>query len=70
MSAGTPAVKRLFKRKLSPRGVSLLIVLFVVTCALTARHLGWFQSLEFHAYDLFLRHQPQADTSDPIVIVE
>jgi adenylate cyclase len=70
MSAGTPAVKRLFKRKLSPRGVSLLIVLFVVTCALTARHLGWFQSLEFHAYDFFLRHQPKADTSDPIVIVE
>jgi adenylate cyclase len=70
MSAGTPAEKRLLKRKLSPRGVSLLIVLFVVICALTARHAGWFQALEFQAYDLFIRHQPKAATSDPIVIVE
>src|ERR1043166_3501402 len=70
MSAGTPAEKRPFKRKLSPRKVSLLIVLFVFTCTFTMRRLGWFQSLEFRAYDSFIRHQPKAATSDPIVIVE
>ena len=70
MSAGTPAVKRLFKRKLSPRKVSLLIVLLVFTCTLTVRHAGSLQFLEFQAYDFFIRHQPKAATSDPIVIVE
>src|SRR5436190_17950879 len=70
MSAGAPAVKRSFKWKLSPRKVSLLIVLFVFTCTFTVRHLGWLQSLEFRAYDSFIRHQPKAATSDPIVIVE
>src|SRR6266487_1737372 len=70
MSAGAPAVKRLFKWKLSPRKVSLLIVLFVFTCTFTVRHLGWLQFLEFHAYDFFIRHQPKAAASDPIVIVE
>src|SRR6266498_2145442 len=70
MSAGAPAVKRLFKWKLSPRKVSLLIVLFVFTCTFTVRHLGWLQFLEFQAYDFFIRYQPKAATSDPLVIVE
>jgi adenylate cyclase len=63
-------MKRLFNRKLSPRSVSLLIVLFVFLCTLTVRHLGLLQFLEFQAYDLFIRHQPKAATSDPIVLVE
>src|SRR6266498_450633 len=70
MSAGTPAVKWLFKWKSSPRVVSLLIVLFICCCTLIVRHLGWLQSLEFQAYDFFIRHQPKSTTSDPIVLVE
>ena len=70
MSAGTPAVKWFFKWKSSPRVVSLLIVLFVFCCTLIVRHFGWLQSLEFQAYDFFIRHQPKSTTSDPIVLVE
>src|ERR1051325_892665 len=70
MSAGSLAAKWFFKLKSSPGTVSLLIVLFVFCCALIVRHTGWLQSLEFQAYDFFLRHQPKAATSDPIVLVE
>src|SRR5882724_128301 len=70
MSARTPAVKCFLKWKSSPRAVSLLIVLFVFCCTLIVRHMGWLQLLEFQAYDFFIRHQPKAATSDPIVIVE
>src|SRR6266567_6413072 len=70
MSAGTRAVKWFFKWKSSPLVVSLLIVLFVFCCTLIVRHLGWLQSLEFQAYDFFIRHQPKSTTSDPIVLVE
>jgi len=63
-------MKRLLKGKLSPRLVSLLIVLFVFVCTSVARHQGWLQSLEFRAYDAFIRRQPKAETSEPIVIVE
>ena len=70
MSAGTRAVKWFFKWKSSPRIVSLLIVLFVFCCTLIVRHFGWLQFLEFQAYDVFIRHQPKAATSDPIVLVE
>lgn len=70
MSAVKSAIKRWFKGKLSPRLVSLLIVLFVFACTFVVRHLGWLQSLEFRAYDAFIRHQQKAETSDPIVIVE
>ena len=70
MSAGTPAVKWFFKWKSSPRVVSLLIVFVVFCCTLIVRHFGWLQFLEFQAYDFFIRHQPKAATSDPIVLVE
>src|SRR5229473_4155679 len=70
MSAGPPAVKPLLKWKLSSREVGLLIVLFVFICTLTVWHTGMLQFLEFHAYDFFIRHQPKARTSDPIVLVE
>src|SRR6266496_3055933 len=70
MSVGTPAVKWLFKWKPLPRTVSLLIVLFVFFCTLIVRHMGWLQSLEFQAYDFFIRHQPKSTTSDPIALVE
>src|SRR5438876_5932127 len=70
MSAGTPAAKWYPKSGSSPRVASLLIVLFVFCCALVVRHLGWLQFLEFQAYDFFLRHQPKAASSDPIVLVE
>ena len=56
--------------KLSPRLVSLLIVLAVFLSALLARRLGWLQFLEFRAYDFFIQQQPKAATSDPIVLVE
>jgi adenylate cyclase len=56
--------------KLSPRLVSLLIVLAVFVSALFARRLGWLQFLEFRAYDFFIQHQPKAASSDPIVLVE
>ena len=56
--------------KLSPRLVSLLIVLVVFLSALLARRLGWLQFLEFRAYDFFIQQQPKAPTSDPIVLVE
>src|ERR1051325_1482925 len=70
MSAGSLAAKWFFKWKSSPRVVSLLIVLFVFCCTLIVRHIGWLQFLEFQAYDFFIRHQPKAATSDPIVLVE
>ena len=70
MSAGTPAVKRFFQWKPTPHTVSLLIVLFVVVCAIQLRHSGRLQFLEFDSYDFFIRHQPKAATSDPIVLVE
>jgi adenylate cyclase len=70
MSAGPLAAKWFFKWKSSPRVVSLLIVLFVFCCTLIVRHIGWLQFLEFQPYDYFLRHQPKAATSDPIVLVE
>ncbi len=70
MSAGIRAVNWFSKLGSSPRVVSLLIVLFVFLCTLIARHLGWLQFLEFQAYDFFIRHQPKAATSAPIVLVE
>src|SRR5882724_7222052 len=70
MSAETLAVKRSFKLKLTPRKVALLIVLFVFACTLIVRPLGWLQSMEFRAYDFFIRQRPKATTSDPIVLVE
>lgn len=70
MSADTPAPRRPFKLKLSPRKVVLLIVLFVFTCTLTFRYLGLLQFLEFQVYDFFIRQNPKAKTSDPIVLVE
>jgi CHASE2 domain-containing sensor protein len=73
MSAGATATSRSgrsWKWKPSPRTVSLLIVLFVFCGTLVVRHLGWLQFLEFQAYDFFLRYQPKAATSDPVVIVE
>src|SRR5436190_12104104 len=70
MTAGPPAVKWFFKWKPSPLVVSLLIVLFICFCILVIRHLGWLQSLEFQAYDFFIRHQPKSTTTDPIVLVE
>lgn len=56
--------------RLSPRGVSLLIVLFAFALTLAIRHLGLLQFLEFQSYDYLVRHQPRATTSDPIVFVE
>ena len=53
-------------------GVSLLIVLCWSSsppCSRSAAGTG-LQFLEFHAYDFFIRHQPKAATSDPIVLVE
>jgi adenylate cyclase len=70
MSAGTPAVKWFTKLRSSPLMVSLLIVIFISCCTLIVRHLGWLQSLEFQAYDFFIRQQPKSTTSDPIVLVE
>lgn len=66
--SSTPARHR--KLKLSPRGVSLLIVLLIGACVLFVRHLGWLQFLEFKAYDFLIRRQPKAPTSEPIVLVE
>lgn len=70
MSAGNAAVKWLSKVRSSPRAVSLLIVLVVFLCTLLVQRQGWLQFLEFRAYDFFIRYQPKAATSDPLVIVE
>jgi adenylate cyclase len=70
MSAGKAALARFEKWKSSPLAVSLLIVLVVFLGTILVQRQGWLQFLEFRAYDFFLRHQPKADTSDPIVIVE
>src|SRR5262245_21930958 len=71
MSAGISGVtKKFFKRKLPPSAVSLLIVLFVFVWTYTAQHLGFFQVQEFQVYDFFIRNQPRAASSDPIVLVE
>jgi len=70
MSAGNAAVKWFSKWKSTPLAVSLLIVLVVFLCTIFVQRQGWLQFLEFRAYDFFLRYQPKADTSDPIVIVE
>ena len=63
-------MKRFLHLKLSSRAVALLIVLFVFCCTLTVQQVGLLQFLEFQAYDFFIRHQPKAPTSDPIVLVE
>lgn len=70
MSKDTPAAKRSRWRRLTSHEVALLITLFVFVCTLAVRYLGWLQFLEFHAYDWFIRHQPKAASSDPIVLVE
>lgn len=58
------------KWKLTPRTISLLIILAVFVSALTARRFGLLQFLEFRAYDYFLRHQAPLANGDPIVLVE
>ena len=69
MSAGAPAVKRSFKWKLSPRKVSLLIVLFVFTCTFTVRHAAMLQFLEFHAYEVRgPRNMREKGNSSPRVV--
>lgn len=70
MRAGKLTALRPGNWKLSPHRVSLLIVLFVFVCTLVTRHLGLLQFLEFYPYDFFVRHQPKAATSDPLVLVE
>ena len=70
LSRARPAVQQAFVWKLSPRGVSALIVLLVFGGALLVRHLGLLQFLEFQAYDFFIRRQPRAASSEPIVLVE
>ena len=70
MNAGKPAVKRSLSWKLQFREMGLPVVLFVFLCTLVIRHAGWLQFLEFRAYDFFIRIQPKAPTSDPIVLVE
>ena len=50
--------------------MGLLLVFFVFLSTLVIRQLGWLQFLEFMAYDFFIRDQPKAATSDPIVLVE
>ena len=70
MNALSAVVKRLWRGRFSSHEVGLLIALFVFACTLTVRHLGWLQFLEFQAYDFFIRQQPKAASSDPIVLVE
>jgi adenylate cyclase len=70
MSVGKRASLWSLKWEISPRIASLLIVLFVFGSALLIRHMGLLQFLEFYTYDFFLRHQQEAATSDPIVLVE
>lgn len=62
--------KSFLRRELSPHTVALFITLLVLGGILVVRHLGWFQFLEFQAYDFLLRQQPKAASSDPIVLVE
>lgn len=58
------------KGKLSPRLISLLIVLGVFVAVLAARHFGELQFLEFRVYDFFIRQMPKLPSGDPIVLVE
>jgi adenylate cyclase len=50
--------------------VGLIVAVFVFLCILTLKHAGLLQFLEFHAYDFFIRQQRQAETSEPIRLVE
>ncbi len=70
MSAGPfhPARARL--TTLSPATLSLLIALTVGLGLLALQQPGWLQFLEFKAYDFFLRQQPKASNSEPIVLIE
>ena len=70
MSAGKSTAPRQIKWKLSPRVVSLLIVLAVFLCTVVLRHLGCLQFLEFYPYDFLIRHQAKAASNEPIVLVE
>ncbi len=70
MSTGKLAVLLPGNWKLSPQRVSVLLVLFVFLCVLVLRHLGWLQFLEFYPHDFFIRHQPKAATSDPLVLID
>jgi adenylate cyclase len=74
MSAGSPATSRFWKWfskwRSSPQVVSLLIVFLVFLSTIIVQRQGWLQFLEFRAYDFFLRQQPKAASSNPLVIVE
>jgi adenylate cyclase len=70
MSAGKRTTPWSLKWELSPRTACVLIVLVVFGGTLALQRMGLLQFLEFKAYDFFIRHQPEAATSDPIVIVE
>ncbi len=63
-------MNRLSKWKGLPGAISLLIILLVFAVVLTLSRLGVLQSVEFQAYDLFIRSQPKAPSSDPLVLVE
>jgi adenylate cyclase len=70
MSAGNVAVRSFTRWRSSPPAVSFSIVLLVFIFTLIIQRQGWLQFLEFRAYDAFIRSQPKAATSDPIVLVE
>src|SRR5262249_24465012 len=70
MSAGKTSASGLAKWKLAPLQVSSLIVLLVFLCIFFIQRQGWFQFLEFQTYDFFIRQQPKAASTGPIVLVE
>jgi adenylate cyclase len=70
VSAGTRGASWFSRQIRSPRVVSLLLVVFAYLCMLLLKHAGLLQPLEFRIYDFFIRQQPKASTSDPIVLVE
>src|SRR5215471_17353167 len=70
MSAGKSSAPRSAKGKLSARNVTLFLVLLAFVGTMFVQRRGWLQFLEFQTYDFFVRHQPKAASSGPIVLVE
>ncbi len=70
MRTGKSSARRLGKWRPSPAIVSLLIVLLVFIVTILVWQTGRLQFLEFQTYDFFIRHQPRAANTGPIVLVE
>jgi adenylate cyclase len=63
-------MKGLPKWKATPASMVCAVALVVFFGVFLTHRTGALQFLEFYVYDFFIRHEPKAATSDPVVLVE